>query len=172
MRRPRVDVDLRGKVATHGRQTPVRGVVHDTECGDLPGTQEITGVVNFWRRQNQGLGAELMIDADGNSGLCANPDEICWAVAGRNTGSFHVELIGWAKLKRWQWLKRRRQLDKLARWMAWMDLEYGIDLRRDPDYGWSGHRDQPHANHSDPGPGFPWDKVLRSARKYRREGWR
>lgn len=172
VRRPRVDVDLRGKVATHGSQTPLRGVVHDTECGDLPGTREIEGVATFWRRQKEQLGAELLIDSDGNSGLCANPDQCCWAVAGRNRGSFHVELIGRASLKRWQWLKRRRQLDKLARWMAWVNLEYGIKLQRDPDFGWSGHRDQPNADHHDPGPDFPWDVVLPLARRYRRNGWR
>lgn len=171
VRRPTINVDLRGKVATHGLQTPVRGVVHDTECGDLSGTAEIGGVVNFWMRQDERLGAQLLIDSDGNSGLAADPDEITWAVARRNTGTFHVELIGFAYFHRFQWLRRRKQLDKLARWMAWLNLEYGIALRFDIDYGWSGHRNQPNANHHDPGPWFPWDKALSKANKYRKDGW-
>lgn len=171
VRRPRVDVDLRGLVETHGTHAPVRGVVHDTECGDLPGDAELRGVARFWERQHEGLGAELLIDKDGLSGVCAEPNQICWAVAGRNTGSYHVELIGFARFKGFQWIRRRKQLDKLARHMAWLNLEYGIELRRDPDTGWSGHRDQPHANHTDPGPYFPWALVLAKARKYRRQGW-
>src|SRR4051812_39748025 len=121
VRRPRIDVDLRGLVATHGHHKPVRGVVHDTECGDLPGTAEERGVARFWHRQREGLGAELMIDKDGLSGLCANPNQICWAVAHRNTGTFHIELIGWARFKRLNWLRRPKQLHKLARWMAWLN---------------------------------------------------
>lgn len=171
VRRPRIDVDLRGIVATHGFQVPVRGVVHDTECGDLPGTAEERGVARFWQRQNEGLGAELMIDAEGLSALCANPNQICWAVAGRNTGSFHIELIGFASFSRLHWIRRMKQLRKLARWMAWLNLEYGIPLRFDANVGWSGHRDQPNANHHDPGPNFPWKIVLPLARLYRKRGW-
>lgn len=169
VRRPRIDVDV--NVATHGVQFPVRGVVHTTEGSDANGTKDITGVAAFWKRQGLGLGAHVLIDKAGNSGLGADPDEITWAVAGRNTGSVHIELIGYARFKRFQWLRRRKQLDKLARWMAWLSLEYGIKLKRDANFGWSGHRDQPNANHTDPGPYFPWPKVLKLARKYHKDGW-
>lgn len=170
-RRPAVAFDARGGVETHGHQKPLRGIVHDTESGDAPGITDLEGVVNYWREQDRGLGAHLIIDKDGHSALCANPNEITYAVAGYNTGSFHVELVGYASFTTRLWFLRLKQLRELAKWMAWLNVEYNVPLIADPDHGWSGHRDQPQQIHTDPGKFFPKGFVLRLARKYRREGW-
>jgi len=174
VRRPRIQYEARGLVAVHSKSTPVRGVWHSTECGDLPGIAELQGVVNFWKNQELGYGAQLVIDKDGNSALCANPDEITWAVENHNTGTFSVELIGFARFNGKLWWLRKAQLDKLAKWMAWLNLEYGVPLSFDVNKGWSRHLDQSkafHGSHTDPGTGFPYKYVLRKAKQYRVNGW-
>lgn len=171
VRRPRVDLDCRGEVALHGWHDPVRGIWHDTEGHDLKGIRDLQGVVDFWGNQGRGYGAHLIIDAEGLSALCANPSEITWHTGQRNTGSIGVELIGWASFTQKLWIGRAKQLDKLARWMAWFNLEHDIPIRFNVNRGWSGHRDQPHQTHTDPGRFFPRSFVLSRAAKYRREGW-
>lgn len=160
-----------GKIDTHGKQTPVAGVVHTTESHDYDGITDITGIVNYWRTQGQGLGAHIIIDKDGNSALNAPLDQIAWAVANHNTGRIHVELVGFAKFVPQIWWLRLSQLNKLAKWMAYINLEYGIPLEFSVAKGWAGHRDYPAQDHTDPGRWFPMKYVLRKANEYRNNGW-
>lgn len=171
VRQPRVDLDCRGEVATHGWHDPVRGIWHDTESHDLWGIRDLQGVVDYWKSQDRGYGAHLIIDAEGLTALCANPNEVTWHTGMRNTGSYGIELIGLASFTAKLWLGRKKQLDKLARWMAWLNLEHDILLRFGTSYGWSGHRDQPNQTHTDPGRFFPKGRVIRLAQQYRAEGW-
>src|SRR5687768_359562 len=85
------------QVATHGNHRPVRVAIHTTECGDAAGIKELDAVVAFWNRQGRGFGAHLIIDADGNTAKCAPFGKITWAVSGFNTGTLHIELIGFAR---------------------------------------------------------------------------
>ena len=169
--RPRVDLDARGRIETHGNQLVKRGVFHDTESHDAAGIRDLEGIVRFWQGQGLGYGAHLIIDKAGNSALCANPEHITWAVARRNTGSFHIELIGFARFTPKLWRARPAQLEKLARWMAWLNYHYEIPLHFGINYGWSGHRDQPNQTHTDPGRFFPRTRVLRRANELRKSGW-
>jgi hypothetical protein len=171
VRRPLVQLDARGRVATHGRQTPVRGIWHTTECNDAPGIRELEGVVGFWQRQGRGFGTQLIIDADGNSALCGNPNQLMYGAKGANLGTVHVELIGFARFVPRIWWARLKQLNKLAKWMAWLNLEYGIPLEESTTRGWSGHNDHPAGGHWDPGKWFPRKYVLRKARQFRQNGW-
>ena len=174
VRRPAISYDARGLVKTHGRRKPVRGVWHSTECGDAAGISELEGIVAYWRRQNLGYGAHVIVDKDGLSAMCANPSEICWAVEGRNTGTFSVEMVGYAKFTPKLWWLRQKQLREVARWMAWLNVEYNVPLTFDVEHGWSRHLDQSRVfggSHTDPGRGFPMGYVLRLARRYRRDGW-
>lgn len=174
VRRPIINVDGRAYVTPHGRHVPKRGVWHSTECGDLRGLSDLKGVANFWKQQGRGYGAHLIIDKDGNSALCCNFDDIAWAVENHNTGTISVELIGFARFGLASWLLRRKQLDKLSRWMAWIRKEYGIPLDFNVNKGWSRHADQSKAfggTHTDPGVGFPYRMVLRKARAYYKHGW-
>jgi hypothetical protein len=174
VRRPRVQFEARGHIETHGQQHPQFGVWHSTESHDAAGTRDLEGIVNFWKGQGEGLGAHIIIDKDGNSAFCANPTRTTWAVAHHNTGGVHIELVGFAKFAPKAWFLRRKQLDKLARWMAWLNLEYGIPLRLSVNHGWSRHMDQSKAyggDHWDPGHSFPRQYVLQKAQGYRAEGW-
>lgn len=169
VRRPRVD--LRGTVETHGPHRPVRIVVHTTECNDAPGVRELEGVLSFWRRQDRGFGAHVLIDKHGNSALAAPFDRITWAVRGANTGSIHFELIGFARFSPQAWWLRLAQLNKLAKWIAYLNKEHGIPIQRSIVAGVAGHREFPGNDHTDPGRFFPWGYVLRRARQFRLNGW-
>lgn len=171
VRRPRIDLDALGRVATHGFHVPRRGIWHSTESSDYAGIRDLEGIVAYWGRQGRGLGSHVIIDKAGNSALCVPPGKIAWHVGGRNTGSVGIELIGFARFTPTLWFVRRAQLDKLARWMAWLDFFYGIPLRFGVERGWSGHGGQPNQTHWDPGPWFPKKYVLRLACRYRENGW-
>lgn len=171
VRRPRVELDARGDVATHGYHKPIRIGVHTTEGGDSPGIRELQGVVDFWKRQGQGLGAHVLIDADGNSCWGADFNRVCWAIKKANTGTVHFELIGFARFRPQAWWLRLAQLNKLAKWIAYLNLEEGIPIERSVERGVAGHREFPGNDHGDPGKYFPWPYVLRKARQYRKNGW-
>ncbi len=171
VRKPLVQLDARGRVQTHGTHVPIRGIWHDTESHDLAGTRDLEGIVAFWRQQAAGYGAHLIIDKDGNTAQCADFDKVTWHTGGRNTGSIGIELVGFARFVPSVWWTRRKQLDKLAKWIAYLNLEYEIPIRFHVDKGWSGHRDQPAQSHTDPGPWFPKNYVIRRAKQFRANGW-
>ena len=174
VRRPRVDVDLRDYITTHGVMTPKRGVIHSTECGDAPGTAELTGVASYWKRQARGYGAHVGVDKDGNSAMFADPHHVTYHTYQRNTDSIGIELIGFARFVPQVWWLRLSQLNKLAKWIAYYNLEYGIPIVLDVERGWSTHAMQSAAfggDHYDPGKFFPLRYVIRKARVFREKGW-
>lgn len=170
VRRPLIQFDGRRIVSQHGPHHPVRGAVHTTESGDAAGARDLMGVAYYWNRQQRGLGAHIIIDKDGNSALCVNPDRIAWAVRGYNTGVIHIELISFARFVPKLWWVRPKQLKKLAKWIAWINLEYGIPIEH-AARGWLGHREFPGQDHTDPGRFFPWRYVIRKAKQFRKNGW-
>lgn len=170
VRKPRVQYDAVGLVATHGRQLPVRIVLHDTECCDAPGFTELAAVAKYWVNTGLGYGAHFVVDKAGNVAQCADPDRIMWAVENRNSGTVHIELIGFSTYGA-LWWKRPKQLAKVAKLIAWLNAEYGIPIEHDPDRGVSGHREQPKQTHTDPGRVFPYKLLLTLARRYRSIGW-
>ena len=171
VRKPLVQFDARPRIMTHGFQVPTRIVIHDTESHDAKGIRDMEGIVNYWARQGQGLGAHLIIDADGNSTYGAAPDRITYAVRRRNTGTVHIELVGFARFTPKMWFLRKKQLAKCAKWCAWLNYEFGIPLVFDVNKGISGHRHQPGQDHTDPGLGFPMKWLIRRANQFRDNGW-
>lgn len=174
VRRPRVDLDARGRIATHGWQTPRRVVLHDTESHDAAGIRDLGGICGFWQRQGRGYGAHVIVDKDANSALCAEANQICWHVANRNTHAVGIEIVGFASFSPNFWFLRPRQLHKVARWLAFYNHQYGIPLVADPERGITTHRQQSKlygGDHYDPGIFFPFNYVLKQAQVYRQEGW-
>lgn len=174
VRQPRIDLYAIGRIQTHGVQTPMFGTWHTTEGYDAKGVRELEGVVNYWERQGRGYGAAVIIDKDGNSALCAPPTRITYTVENHNTGDVAIELIGFARFVPKVWWVRRKQLDKLARWMAYLNKEYNIPLRLSVTHGWQSHAAHSKVyggSHWDPGKFFPARYVLRLATKYRADGW-
>jgi hypothetical protein len=164
----------------HGSMTPVRVVLHDTECHDAAGTSEIRGVVGFWMQtaQPNRLGAHFIVDADGNIGQCGEPDELLYHVGGLNTGSIGIEQIGFASFTEKDWLARPDQLEKVARLLAWIHTEHKIPLEvparqgsNQANRGIMTHamvsRFEPDSmGHTDPGTGYPIAHVIGIAKSY------
>lgn len=183
VREPRIDYDGRSLVASHGPHVPVRSIIHDTESHDEKGVRDLAGVANFWHNQRlpdgrpAGYGAQRGIDKKGNSARYVDDDKVAYHTGGRNTGSLGTELIGFAFFTRlvW-WVKRTKQMHKLAKWMAYDHKEYGIPLVWDVEKGFSTHRMQSRhfpdlTNHTDPGAFFPKKRVMKLARHYAEDGW-
>lgn len=161
-----------------GEQSPVRVILHDTECHDAAGISEIQGVVAFWMRTELPgrLGAHYIVDADGNVGRCGTPDQILQHVGGLNGGSVGIEQIGFASFTEKDWLARPKQLERVARILAWLHAEYAIPLKIPSPQadgllmrGVMTHamvsRFEPASlGHTDPGSGYPLADVLNRAK--------
>jgi N-acetyl-anhydromuramyl-L-alanine amidase AmpD len=165
---PHPHIDCNYQCETHGRHHPVRIILHDTESHDHAGVQDIRGIEAFWKRQGAGYGSHYIIDGDGNIGAGPHPTLITWHTGGANTNSIGIELIGFARFSRVQWLRRRRQLAALARLLAYLSDRYDIPLVRSIE-GVCLHRDFPKSGHTDPGPGFPHKRVVWMARRIQRK---
>ncbi len=165
---PKPHIAVRYPVATHGPQVPQRIGIHDTESHDTAGIRDITGIAAFWERQGQGLGAHFIIDAAGNIGQGAPSNQVTWAIANHNTGTIHIELIGFARWTPKVWLARRRQMAAAKRLVAYLCVRWGIRPVHDRENGVCKHADfhdvPAGLYHSDPGVGFPFAWFLHGVR--------
>lgn len=147
-------------------------VVHTFEGQDLP----IERMMDYQsgRLPHQRTGSyHVVIGADGRSGRENDNEFIPWAAGwtGNRIG-LHVCLAGKAAFTREQWLARPKQLATLARWLRHESQTNRIPLAyidgtrvRAGATGVCGHGDIARAypdetDHTDPGRGFPFDRVL------------
>lgn len=159
---PKPHVAVSYNVATHGDQTPMRIVLHDTESHDEAGVRDILGIAAFWQRQGRGLGSQFIVDGSGHIGQGASSAKICYHVANNNTGSIGIEQIGFAWWDLRHWRMRRKQLEAVAHLVAYLADRWNIPLVRSTDHGICTHADF-HGDHTDPGRGYPFGYVLRRA---------
>lgn len=155
-------------------------VVHTFEGQDL----DVHRMMDYQsgRLPHQRTGSyHVVFDARGVSGRENDNEFIPWAAGWTgNRIALHACLAGKAAFTRAQWLQRGAQLDGLARWLAFESKAQRIDLARvagaaaarPSTRGVCGHGDIAAAfpgetDHTDPGPGFPWDHVLREAIRHR-----
>lgn len=115
----------------------------------------------------------VVIDGSGTSCRENDNEYIPWAAGwtGNRIG-LHVSLAGRAAFTTAEWLARPRQLEELARWLAWEARANAIPLQPVPIHdipgtgrGVCSHADIARAfpaetDHTDPGPNFPWAHVL------------
>lgn len=101
--------------------------------------------------------------------------DTAWTAPPINDDADQVELCGFAKWTRAQWLEHPKMLETLARWLAWRAQVRGIPLRhvkgttlRLGRAGVTTHVDVnkvwKQSSHWDPGTGFPMDLVLTRAK--------
>lgn len=157
-------------------------VVHTFEGQDL----DVHRMMDYQsgRLAHQRTGSyHVVIDADGQSGRENDDEFIPWAAGfNGNRVGLHVSLAGRAAFTRAQWLARPAQLSELGRFLRdsgrlhKVPLEVAsIDGIRTNGRGVCSHADISRAwplsqfprtgtDHTDPGPGFPWDTVLDLAR--------
>ena len=182
IRKPVVDVTIIGNQIE--RLVPVRFIIHSTETHDRAGLSDITGVLTYLKNTGKSgkagddpLGVHFCIDAEGHLGQGGHARWLMYGAAGANTGSIHCELIGQARFIRARWVMRKKQLEKLARLMAWTSTRYDIPLRWDVHHGFLTHKMATDAfmngqGHWDPGFGFPRWLVMRRAREIvKNHGW-
>jgi N-acetyl-anhydromuramyl-L-alanine amidase AmpD len=151
-------------------------VIHTTESHERPGRGDVDSIHAWFDNPASQASSHVIIDAEGHSTTCVPDAEKAWTCAAYNSRSLNIELIGWATTSRWQWLKQDRQLRKTAQFVAYWSAAHGIPLTRVANAvqsGVCGHMDLglQGGGHHDPGEGFPFDRLIRYAKYYKKNGW-
>ncbi|MHA4848569.1 peptidoglycan DD-metalloendopeptidase family protein [Rhodococcus sp. MSC1_016] len=147
-------------------------IVH-TDEGDPNG--KIEDLLGWLAQPRAQASYTLLVGRDGRIGRSNDDNYIPWAAGSpANERGLHLCFKGRAAQSRAEWLAQGRQLDAGARVLRdWHD-RYGIPLvklsgaqMRAGQKGVGGHADTVDAwhstDHTDPGPGFPWDVLLAKA---------
>ncbi len=180
VRRPRVDVKL--SYDNHGVSPKRYIVLHQTISPDYAGVKDIAGVGEYLK--HVGYAIHCIVDAEGNSAAVSVADEsaIYWHCQGLNTNSIGIEQVSYKTGERGYWWKRPKQLNKVARWIAYYSRQHGIKIQWDPGLvlgsGIVGHADVTKAQHIFGGhtdcqwPNYPTKFVITLAKMYAKFGWR
>ena len=146
-------------------------VLHSTEGGSA------SGAASWFQNEASGGSTQLVA---GEDGLYRSVDDlrIPWGAQGANSDGLHIELAGFAKWSRDQWMEKRQTLENAASAIGKWSRQYGIPLRyiegeelaNDRTRGVTTHvavtKAYKKGDHWDPGPGFPLDYVLERAKAY------
>lgn len=136
-------------------------VVHDTEGGTV---RSVEAYFASGRAGGEGDGAHVIID-DKECVQIAPLDALLYHCPGGNTNGIGFELCGYASLSNAQWIKKLRQRRMLANRIAWLCYanQWGTPRRGVNVFA---HGDFPAPNtHTDPGPNFPWPRLMKRARR-------
>lgn len=117
------------------------------------------------------------IGQDGGYASYVNYADTAWCAPPLNEEGEHLEMCGFAKWSRNEWLSGKGQkiIETTAKWIAWRCSVRKIPIRfvARPTKGTSGVTGHVQVNqvwqksdHWDPGPGFPWDVVISKAKQY------
>lgn len=154
-----------------GRISPVRVcVIHSMEWGEKPTTAE--DCAQMFKTMTRQASAHVCVD--NNSAVrCVSDSDTAWAAPGANSDGLQLEMAGFAKQTREQWLDSYGKALMEVAAMACADWanKYKIPVRkltqaqlRAGQKGFTSHADvsavYKRSDHSDPGKGFPWDYFL------------
>lgn len=144
-------------------------VIHTAE-----GARTVESLGAWFQRSNPGVSSHAGID-DKRIETYVDYSQQAFTVRSGNAISDNVELCGFAAWTRTQWLgEHRRMLELAAQWIAERCKARGIPIRKltpaevkAGQAGVCGHIDwtlgMKDGSHTDPGPSFPWDEVIRMA---------
>jgi N-acetyl-anhydromuramyl-L-alanine amidase AmpD len=154
-----------------GRRAVRLIVIHDME---FPETKDAAEVIarDFATTSTQ-KSAHICVDSD-SIVQCVRDNDVAFAAPGANSDGIQIELTGFAKQTREQWLDPYGVLllERGADATAQYCLKYDIPVRRLDDAQLAGKSSKgivSHAqvskvfkksDHTDPGPNFPWDFFL------------
>jgi N-acetyl-anhydromuramyl-L-alanine amidase AmpD len=145
-------------------------VIHSMEAPEKGETAE--NVARFFQNTEKPASAHLCVD---NNSIvqCVFDNDIAFAAPGVNSDGIQLELAGFAKQTRKEWMDAYSilLLENAANATAQYCLKYNIPLKHLTDEeleagqkGIIGHvqasRVYKKSTHTDPGAGFPWDHFL------------
>lgn len=143
-------------------------VVHTAE-----GATTYQSLGNYFANPNSGVSSHTGIDDTPNIiGEYVARNNKAWTQANANPYSVATELCAFAAWTPTQWNAHPTMLSNCAQWIAEEAATYGIPIRKlnsaqaqGGTTGVCGHVDLGAAggNHWDPGPNFPWDRVISMA---------
>jgi len=160
-------------------------VVHSMEAAEKGATAE--NVAKFFQHPGKKDGKDLKVSAhlciDNNSIVqCVFDNDIAFAAPGANHDGVHLELAGFAKQTKAQWMDPFSilVLENAANAAAQYCLKYNIPIKHltneelgDGQKGIVGHAQVSkvfkRSNHTDPGKGFPWDHFLERVKHHHAE---
>lgn len=170
---PPIKVDRARYGNVHGRLDPKVVVLHSTESHDRPGTGDVEAILKYLENTREGLGIHYTIDKEGNVGRGALHNHKVYHARGANSTSIGIEQIGFAHSTAWKREDRQKQLERVAKVLAYISVTEGIPLKHSTTHGVAMHRDFPAGGHTDPGnpkTEYPFYYVLQLAQKYKK-GW-
>ncbi|HET7459733.1 MAG TPA: N-acetylmuramoyl-L-alanine amidase [Longimicrobium sp.] len=152
-------------------------VIHDMEFPETANAAEV--IAKDFANTSDPRSAHLCIDSD-SIVQCVLDNNVAFAAPGANHDGIQIELAGFAKQTREQWLDPFGVLllDKAANATAQYCLKYGIPVRQltneqladGESKGIVGHRQVSlvfnKSTHMDPGPNFPWDFFLKRVQQH------
>jgi N-acetyl-anhydromuramyl-L-alanine amidase AmpD len=178
---PFIQASQYGKWTKLGRR-PVRLlVIHDMEFPERKDTAEVIAHDFATRTPANPGSAHICVDSDSII-QCVHDNDIAWAAPGANTDGIQVELAGYGKQTREDWLDvygialLALGCDASAQYL----LKYGIpplklsvaQVKDGKTRGVCGHVDVTNAfpdlghGHQDPGTHFPWDYFMSSVKAF------
>lgn len=160
-----------------GPRDPARCSLIVVHTNEGPATGSVDGLLNYLANPATEASYNLIIGGDGRIGRSNDDNYVPWAAGSpANERGLHLCLLGYSRQTRDEWLSRPAQLDAAARVLRDWSARYGIPLvklsgaqMRAGQSGVGGHADTVDAwhatDHTDPGPGFPWDVLLAKANR-------
>lgn len=154
-------------------------VIHSMEAPEKGETAE--NVARFFQNTPKPASAHLCID---NNGIvqCVFDNDIAFAAPGVNKDGIQLELAGFARQTRQEWLDPYSLLvvENAANVAAQYCLKYNIPIKhltdqelKDGQKGIVGHvqasKVYKKSTHTDPGEGFPWDHFLERVKHHHAE---
>lgn len=147
-------------------------VIHDMEYPETVHSAE--DVAKYFQNGSDGRKASAHVCVDADSVVqCVRDNDIAYAAPGLNSHGIQIELAGYARQSREEWLDEYgiRLLENAADVVAQYCVKYDIpplkltDEQLEADgHGIVGHdqvsRIFKRSDHTDPGPNFPWDYLM------------
>lgn len=138
---------------------PTLVVVHCTEGSTAEGAAR-------WFANPRSAGSAQVVVDDVEVWRCVDDMTIAWHAIGANTNGLGLEIAGFARWTRAEWMSHVPRLEEAARIHAGWNLTYGIPLVESTTRGYHSHAGLPGNNHTDPGANFPWDFYLGRVRTF------
>ncbi|MEU4234806.1 peptidoglycan-binding domain-containing protein [Nonomuraea sp. NPDC026600] len=163
---------IQARYYTQGRIRKVRLlVIHSMEAPEKPTTAE--NVARWFATSSPRTSAHVCVD-NNSTVRCVDDDDTAWCAPNANADGLHVELTGYARQSRSDWLDTfsRATLANAAKVVAAWAKKYNIPVVKltaaqvaAGKKGICAHVDVTRAfpgtgSHTDPGQSFPWDVFI------------